>query len=296
MIDRLTQLVTEAKKHEDRLILLVEEILRSRPICRSLSGQPLTPAQIAIYEQVKAQLLANLAQEINKFNPDKITVKDWAKELRSRVFKAVLIDDNLKQLALEIQGLEPRTELRRHLLGELVEAIRLSGRLCRPQREKFSPDFYELIYEEAVIRTLGYVCKNIDKYDQNRGENLKFTNWVNFRLERFLIECRRDFNEAMVDELPNLSDLENLSEPPPDTLFEDTRQYIEADPDDCFKGEFIRHRPDVNFQAIALARFAGKSWEEISVNFDIKISTLSSFFQRGCQKFHHKFKEDLGME
>ena len=117
-------------------------------------------------------------------------------------------------------------------------------------------------------------------------------NWVNFRLDRMMIECRRQFSERHTQELPNLNDLEQLSQPEPkSSLAKDVHDYIATDRDHQFKSTHIRKRPDANFQAIALARFADQSWEEISTQFDIKTPTLSSFFQRCCNKFSDQFRE-----
>jgi hypothetical protein len=76
----------------------------------------------------------------------------------------------------------------------------------------------------------------------------------------------------------------------PDSLFERVREDIEEDAKNIFKQAHIRNRPDANFQAIALARFARKSWEEISAEFEIPIPTLSRFFQRSCEKFRPYFR------
>ncbi|MCT7952935.1 hypothetical protein NG798_24345 [Ancylothrix sp. C2] len=273
---------------------IVEEILRGRTLLRPLMGKNLSDVQQKIYEVVKIQLFAEISHNISYYKSTQTPLNVWGRELLLQVWKKCLDDDLLKQFTLEIQQQPQNTVLRRHLLGELVEAIRLSGKLCRPHREKFTPDFYELLYEEAVIRTLAYLCKNIDQYDPERGQSQKFMNWVNFRLDKMVIECRREFTNSKVDSLPNLADLENFSQPAEeDSLLTETQNYIASDPRNCFKKEHIRNRPDANFQAIALARFAGKSWEEISTIFDIKIPTLSSFFQRCCVKFRPQFQKDL---
>jgi DNA-directed RNA polymerase specialized sigma24 family protein len=69
------------------------------------------------------------------------------------------------------------------------------------------------------------------------------------------------------------------------------RQCLEDDTNNIFKNEYIRNCPKANFRDIALATFSGKSWEEISQEMDVKISTLSSFFQRSCKKFAPQFQE-----
>lgn len=287
------QLNAQTEEGQNAFTQLVEEILRWRTICRPLIGESLSQVQSKIYDQLKQQLLFNLSGQIRHFYTNKISLKLWVTGLLNQAIKECLRDDLLKEFALEIQQLSPNSALHRHLLGELIEAIKLSGKLCQPHREKFIPSFYELLYEEAMIRTFAYICKNIHQYDPERGEKQKFMNWVNFRLDRLVIECRREFNDLKVEALPTLTDLENISMPAGDSLLEETIQYIESDPNDHFKKEHIRNRPDANFQAVALARLSGTSWEEISAQYDIRMSTLSSFFQRCCTKFRPQFQKDL---
>jgi hypothetical protein len=76
-------------------------------------------------------------------------------------------------------------------------------------------------------------------------------------------------------------------------LFERIRECLEDDAENIFKQVYIRNRPDANFSAIALARFSGQSWEDISAKFRIPLPTLSRFFQRSCEKFRGKFKQYL---
>jgi DNA-directed RNA polymerase specialized sigma24 family protein len=76
-------------------------------------------------------------------------------------------------------------------------------------------------------------------------------------------------------------------------LFERVRECLEEDVGNIFKQAHIRNRPDANFSAIALARFSGKSWEDISAEFGIPLPTLSRFFQRSCEKFRSQFRQYL---
>ena len=271
---------------------LVETMMRSRKIGRPPRGQPLTGIYKDICDRIHQQLIQALQdaldQELLDIDPH------WGYQLRDQATRDALTDPLLKGLALEAKRHAHPSPLRQHALLQLVEAIRVSGRLAHPHRAKFAPSFYDLLYEEAVNRTLVYVCQKIDTYDPDRGQAQKFMNWVNFRLDRMVIECRRQFSERHTQELPNLNDLERLSQPEPkSSLARDVQDYIAADRDNLFKSTHIRKRPDANFQAIALARFADQSWEEISTQFDIKIPTLSSFFQRCCDKFSDQFRELL---
>ncbi len=205
MDKQLEQLVTKAQQHApqregklSRLTQLVDEILRSRRICRSPRGQSLCGLQREIYNRVRQQLLRDVDRELHQLNPKCTRAKDWFHRKRNQAFRKVLDDVQLNKLALKAQRQPPQTELRRHALGELIEALRLSGKLCRPHREKFRPAFYDLLYKEALMETWIYICQNIDKYEPQRGA---FRTWVNFRLDKLVIDCRRKFSNLNRKEL-----------------------------------------------------------------------------------------------
>jgi DNA-directed RNA polymerase specialized sigma24 family protein len=296
----LKQLVQEIQEQgsflsKQQLILarIAEIILRSRPICHLFKGKPLTGIYREIYDLVKIQLQQDLKQELEKYNIANLINSNWSNKLQNQAFKKVLDDRLLKALGLAAQEHLPQTELRSYALTELIKAIQLSGRLCRPHREKFSPQFYELIYEEAVNETFTYICLNIDKYDPERGDK-KFMNWVNFRLDKLVIDCRRKFSHWQNKQIPSLMDIEEISQPQEQFfLSEIIYQYIEEDPDDIFKTIHIKNRDEANFQKIALARFSGQSWEEIAQELNIVVPTLSSFFQRSCSTLAPLLKEKL---
>lgn len=294
--EQLTYLIREVKQHltdslewQEGIVQIVDIMLRSRKICRPPQGQSLFGIYQEMYQSVRQQLLDKVGEDIGEYNLKTPPVREWVNTLRDNAFKEILNDARLKQLAITAQETQPQTQERGYALKQLVEAIRLSGRLIRPHRNICSPGSYNLIYEEAVNRTLLYVCQKIEKYDPTRGEG-RFMNWVNFRLERLFIEVRREF--------PNGDDFSpDFDIPQPGnyrSLGEEIRNCIAEDAKNIFKKAHIRNRPDANFQAIALATTSGKNWEEISVKFGgIKVSTLSTFFQRCCENFEAEIKEYL---
>lgn len=295
MDDRLEQSVLAAKHSspstEERtlaLAALADEILRSRRICRLRSGYSLSGIFQEIYQAVRQQLLSQLEAQIDQY-PRSISLREWVYHLRDLAFRAVLNDDRLQAIALNAQR-ATTPEHRQYALRELVESIRLSDRLCRPHRGKFHPQFYELLYEEAVNQTLVYVCQNIDKYDPTRSH--KFMTWVNFRLDKLVIESRWEFSSNQTLDIPSLEDLENpIEDDTHQDLAVELEKFIQFDKKNIFKKEHIRDRPDANFLTIALATLHGKTWKEISQELAIEVPTLSSFFRRCCQKFSPIFKE-----
>lgn len=273
---------------------LIERVLRSRKIGRAPKGQPLSGVYLEMCDRLRAELYGLLPQWLDQYHHQRQTsqlsmqllARNWSYDLIHRASQSILDDAQLKRLALEAQSHSSKTAARQHALMQLVEGIRLSGRLARPHRTKFSPQFYDLLYEEAVNRTLTYVCRRIETYDPARGKKQKFMNWVNFRLDRMIIECRREFDDQQTESIPTLDTLDIAPEPDDtDSLADRIRECIATDAEQVFAKAHIRKHPNASFQAIALARFDGKSWEEISQEFAIKVPTLSSFFQRCCQKF-----------
>jgi len=193
------------------------------------------------------------------------------------------VNEQLKQLALIAQHYPPLTQGRQLALKQLVQAILNSGKLCRPQRGKFAHRYAE-IYEEAQQELLFYVCHNIDKYNPERGDVIV---WCNVLMER------RFFREAIPKVLGkpdiqrmSLTNLDNLALPEESPAFADIiKAHIELDSESLFKTTYIKERPEANFQIIAKYRIEGKSWKEISQEFNIKIPTLSSFYQRCLKQF-----------
>jgi hypothetical protein len=73
-------------------------------------------------------------------------------------------------------------------------------------------------------------------------------NWVNFRLDKMVIQAHIDFKERVGKELPTINDLENIAEPEAEVFFSDLlRQCLEEDRNNLFKQEHIRNFPNANF-------------------------------------------------
>lgn len=199
------------------------------------------------------------------------------------------LDEQLKQLALVAQQHAPLTQARQLALGQLIQTILQSGRLCRPQRGKFA-NRYEEIYEEARQELLFYVCQHIDNYNPERGEVMA---WCNVLLER------RFFREAIPRVLDKqgiqqitLSDLDNLALPEePPVLAEIIQEYIKSDPENLFKTVHIKEHPEASFQALSLERLQGKTWKEISEKMGIKVPTLNRFYYRCLERFTFNLKK-----
>lgn len=210
-------------------------------------------------------------------------------------------EQQLKELALEAQQHPLGTTARRIALSKLFDGIYREGRLCCPYKGQFQ-GVYEQIYKEAVQDLFLYICKNIDKYDPERGE---FMTWVNMLLnQRFFKEAIPKIigtaGEIKIDSgLENLEDLafeESEDEDDYISAFQKIRRYIEEDPSGIFRKAHIKKYPLVNFREIAIKRWSGVSWKEISDDLDIPIPTLSNFYQRCLEKFRHELRNLCSFE
>jgi DNA-directed RNA polymerase specialized sigma24 family protein len=199
------------------------------------------------------------------------------------------LDSHLLQLAKTAQQYPPRSWERQIALTKLVNAIVDSGNLWRPSRSQFS-GIYQDIYNEARQELFLYICQNIDKYEPERANVMA---WVNFLLERrfFKDAIRKFYEHPSVVKVTNTY-WENLPQAEEEKdLREILKEFIDLDPEDIFKNEHIEECPQANFQALVQRRIWGKSWKEIAAEFEIKISTVSSFYYRCINKFSSQLKE-----
>ena len=211
-------------------------------------------------------------------------------------------EQQLQELALQAQQHTLGTTARRITLSKLIDGIYRSGRLCYPYKGRFQ-GVYEQIYKEAVQDLLLYICRNIDKYNPERGE---FMTWVNMLLsQRFFKEAIPKIigtaNEINIEssELENLSYLtieESEDEDDYISAFQKIRGYIEEDTLGTFSEVHIKKYPLVNFRSIAIKRLSGVSWKDISDDFNIPIPTLSNFYQRCLEKFRDELRNVCGLE
>jgi DNA-directed RNA polymerase specialized sigma24 family protein len=243
-----------------------------------MKGQPLFGIYQAILTELQQQLTTVITREIDCTEPPKLPSKAWAQEQLKYICKQHLDNTCLTDLALTAQHYPPQSELREYALNELIQAVSLSGQL------RCTRKIYDVaIWDEAIHRTLIYIYQKIGNFDPERG---KFTTWINFRFDRILIEVWQEHNSDDEEPLPPPID------PPPDpSLATLVRHCLEEDDGGQFSQEHIRGCPEANFRTIVLSRLSGTSWETISSQFQIKVSTLSSFFQRGCKKFRPVFEQ-----
>ncbi|MDI9641785.1 sigma-70 family RNA polymerase sigma factor [Geitlerinema splendidum] len=204
------------------------------------------------------------------------------------------LDEKLQQLAIEAQNHPPGTRQRQIALTKLVSTLQKSGQLCRPQLGRFPKEVYDDLYNETQQRVLLFVFQNINNYDPQRGKLIK---WVNFMMDKRFIDVLRERSHKKIQYMPNIDELDRLCERNSLSIVKEVaqeiREYLQNDPEGKFSQVHISKNPRANFRAIALRYLEGRSWQEISNELNVGVSTLSSFYQRKLEKFAEHFREYL---
>lgn len=167
-------------------------------------------------------------------------------------------------------------------------------------------------YQDALQLTWVYFCQNICEgntgasYNPERGSVIT---WLNFylkrRLQDFYIDTQRQ--QATIvsswgrssrsdDDGAAINPVENLAaEPDTPPLLEEVKQWVEADADGALSKLHIANHPNVTAKVLILRRLPPEtSWKELAAEFNLSVSTLSSFYQRQCLPRLRKFAETEG--
>ncbi|BDA68898.1 hypothetical protein CAL7716_030640 [Calothrix sp. PCC 7716] len=201
------------------------------------------------------------------------------------------MNNQLGILALEAKQHPVGKTERRRALSILINSIFCSNKLSRPNMG-LPASLHDEIRKEGLQNLSLWLCHNIDKYDNTRGDIMA---WVNTLLiKRFYREAARSImgkkNEISVepsfwDNLPSHNfDGANYEK---DIIerFQKVRRYIETDPKGILKQSQMKSNPNVTFQKIALKKISGASWKQISEELCVPIPTLSNFYLRRLDKF-----------
>ncbi|MUG97495.1 sigma-70 family RNA polymerase sigma factor [Scytonema sp. UIC 10036] len=186
----------------------------------------------------------------------------------------------------------------------LTQIIRLtSGKLWKES----SP-----FYQDALQQTWLYFCRNLcesttgQAYDPKLGS---IVTWLNVYLRRRLQDFYRNqqrqqartistnFSQSRSGEDAEILDpVDNLAaEPDAPPILEEIRSWVETDSDGELSCSHIQGRPDVTCQVLILKRLPPEvGWKELSIEFGLSVSTLSSFYQRQCLPRMRKFAEKEG--
>ncbi|MCX7595047.1 MAG: sigma-70 family RNA polymerase sigma factor [Fischerella sp.] len=162
-------------------------------------------------------------------------------------------------------------------------------------------------YQDALQQTWLYFCSHVCKtYDSTRGSVITWLNtYLRWRLQDFY---RQKLDESIKTALPSISQSasgdrietfypEESLVAPPDVppILENVRLWVEQDTDGELRRTYIQGHPHVNCQVLILKRLPPEiSWKDLSAEYKLPVSTLSSFYQRQCLPRLRKFAEKEG--
>ncbi|NEO99742.1 MAG: sigma-70 family RNA polymerase sigma factor [Symploca sp. SIO2E9] len=207
-------------------------------------------------------------------------------------------EEQLRQLVKQACSHRPGSGERQKNLTKIIRLV--TGKLWKENTP---------YYQDALQQTWIYFCQNLCEgktgkaYDYTRGS---ITTWLNFYLKRrlqdfYIEEQKRQAKQATQQVYiygssqtsQNLDPVENLAaQPDVPPLLEEVKAWIKTDPDGELRQTHITNRRDVTCQVLLERRLPPEaSWKKLAEEFQLPISTLSSFYQRQCLPRLRKFGE-----
>lgn len=167
-------------------------------------------------------------------------------------------------------------------------------------------------YQDALQQTWLYFCQNIGEGNTRKSDDYNHSSTV-IGLNLYLRQRLRDFyintekEELTKDSMPGkyldsgepnqtVDSVENIpAKPNGSPLLEEVKQWVETDPEGELRCLHITERPEVTCQVLILRRLPPEdSWQTLAAEFNLPISTLSSFYQHQCLPCLRKFSEYQG--
>ncbi|WP_460207437.1 sigma-70 RNA polymerase sigma factor region 4 domain-containing protein [Scytonema sp. NUACC21] len=202
----------------------------------------------------------------------------------------------MQQLVIEVQEQQTDSSHRKKALYILFKEIYQAPTLWRARNHYPDwSDFYEEHYREALQQVMLEFFKGINRYNPQKPVMA----WINETLKyRFKDILDKDFSKGITSKAKKSVQIISLDRL--DTFISERlisgkdkisdeellRKYLEEDPDNIFKRKHIKGLPQASFQYIAIARLDGQGWKQISKELGgVKISTLSSFYERSLKGF-----------
>ncbi len=200
-------------------------------------------------------------------------------------------NDPLYRLITRTCQYPPDSLERQRGLTRVVQAIVQSGKLWRDS----SPE-----YDDALQQTWLYLCRNLceattakQPYDPSRSSVIT---WLDRYLKQRLEDLRRwRYQQSNTASLDAQNTPMPAAPPPIPPILEDVKDWVRTDPSGELCRTHIKGYPEVNCQTLILRRLPPRSsWEELSKEFGVPITTLNSFYRRQCFPRLRKFGEHQG--
>ncbi|MGB3208748.1 MAG: sigma-70 family RNA polymerase sigma factor [Crinalium sp.] len=211
----------------------------------------------------------------------------------------VQLQERLQQLITETCQHPPQSVKRQRGLTQIIRLIINSGKIW----EDYTAD-----YADAWQQTWEYFCRNLceattakHEYDSTRSS---VTTWLNNYLRWRLQDIRIETNKENIHIVSNITSIDNELQDIFDTIaatpdlppiLQATQEWVKTDPTGELSKTHIRGHKDVTCQVLILRRLPPETgWKELSTEFNIKPSTLSTFYERKCRLLLRKFAEEEG--
>lgn len=208
------------------------------------------------------------------------------------------IEKKLRQLVTEACSYQVGNAQRQKNLTQIIRLI--SNKLWKENTP---------YYQDALQQTWVYFCQNIcegntgEPYNPTRGS---VSTWLNFylkrRLQDFYIENQKQKAKTISNQAGGLASndseypinpIENIPAVPyVPSLLEEVKIWVETDPDRELSSIHIANYPEITAKILILRRLPPEtSWKTLATEYNLSISTLSSFYQRQCLPRLRKFGE-----
>ncbi len=213
--------------------------------------------------------------------------------------KRMTIEEEIRSLVAEARQYPPGHIKRQQCLTKIIRIIDQSQKLWHENTP---------YYEDALQQTWVYFCQNVceagtgERYDPSRSSVITWLNrYLKWRLQDFRIAKQTRQTKFVSSPMPGnttrVRDVtENLASGPDiPPILENTRDWAESDPTGELRSTHIQNRPEINCQELILRRLPPEtSWENLSTEWGVAVSTLSSFYQRKCVPRLRKFGQLQG--
>lgn len=211
------------------------------------------------------------------------------------------LKEQLRGLVTEACAHPPGSPMRQK---KLTQIIRLTAHKLWKENVAY--------YQDALQQTWVFFCQNIcenktgDRYNPDRGTVATWLNaYLRRRLQDFYIDEQKQKAQKASDqrrtsrsgEVGDVVELIETLPASPDVppMLDAVKLWAEADPQGALQSTYIEGHPTLNCQVLILRRLPPEtSWKELSEEFGLSISTLSSFYQRQCLPRLRKFGESEG--
>jgi hypothetical protein len=207
------------------------------------------------------------------------------------------LEVQLQQMLLEARRYPSGHFRRQQALTSMIRLIAQSKKLWQENTP---------YYADALQQTWLYFCQNIcegttgECYDSSRGSIITWLNrYLRWRLQDLYVQERQQqqwvlscwtqgqYSWHVVDSLAAKPDI------PP--ILQETKHWALQDANGELRRIHVRQRPDVTAQVLILKRLPPEmQWEALAQEFDLSVSTLSSFYQRQCIPVLRKFGQIQG--